>query len=164
MNIPKNEYTYSILFNICAKIGDQRSLEFGKLLFDKMPKKFHNDLVVITCASNMFMKCDDLKSAESLFDRIDRIGRNVVSYGLMMKFYNIKNQPEKTVELFQKMKEENLNPDEAIFVLVIDAFSTIGDLSLSQSLIDQIPEKFLSYPWIQAGLIHLWVILIFDIN
>jgi pentatricopeptide repeat protein len=150
----KSEYTYSILFKICAEIADQRSLEFGKSMFNKMPKKFQMDLAVLNSALNMFNKCDDLKSAESLFDRIDR---NIISYGSMMKFYNTKNQPEKTVELFERMKEENLNPNEIIFVLVIDAISTFGDLSLSQPLIDEIPEKFLSDRWIQNALIDLWV-------
>ena len=269
MNITKNEYTYSILFKICAEIADQRALEFGKLEFDKMPKKFHNNIVVMTsvlqmfmkcgditkaeqlfnriqnknlivfsvmmngkkdlfclslslfffqgyvlnkleeraidlffktekpdeitltiffnaCAQaatekaltlgkkvfdqlriecnpssdvlysvlNMFIKCDDLENAESLFERIDR---DIVSYGSMMKLYNIKDEPQKTVELFQRMKLENLNPNEIIFVLLIDALSVIGDLSLSQTLIDEISEKFLLDRWIQVGLIDLWV-------
>ncbi|CAF4907709.1 unnamed protein product [Rotaria sp. Silwood2] len=74
-----------------------------------------------------------------------------------MKCYNIKDKPEKTVELFQRMKQENLNPDEIIFVLLIDALSKIGDLELSQLLLCEMSEIFLLDPWIQVGLIDLWV-------
>ena len=122
-----------------------------------MPKKFHNNTVVITSALYMFIKCDDLQNAEALFNRTDR---DIISYGLMMKLYNSKNQPDKTLELYQKMKEKNLNPNEIIFILPIDAPSKFGDLSLSQSLICEIPENFLLYPSIQSGLIDLWVKLL----
>ncbi len=153
INIPTNEYTFSILFKICTKIADQRSFEFGKSVFARMPKKFHNH-VVLTAALHMFIQGDDLESAESLFDRMNR---TIESYGAMMKFYNINNQPEKTLELFQRIKQENLNPDEIIFVLLIDALSEIGHLELSQSLLDEMPNNFLLDPWIQTGLIDLWV-------
>ncbi|CAF2853700.1 unnamed protein product [Rotaria sp. Silwood2] len=193
-NIAINEYTYSIVFKTCTNITDQRSLEFGQLIFERMPKIFHNNIVMMTAALqmfikcgeiskaeqlfsriqkknlfavsvmmnviesnqsndllnsvlNMFIKCDDLNSAESLFNRIDR---NIISYGLMMKCYNIKDKPEKTVELFQRMKQENLNPDEIIFVLLIDALSKIGDLELSQLLLCEMSEIFLLDPWIQG--------------
>ena len=82
----------------------------------------------------------------------------------MMKFYNIKKQAEKTLELFERIKQENLKPNENIFVLLIDACSQVGDLSLAQSLRNQIPKHFLLDPWIQVGLIDLWVNISFNIN
>ncbi|CAF1431394.1 unnamed protein product [Rotaria sp. Silwood1] len=253
INITKDEYTYSILFKIRTEIANKHSLEFGQFIFNKMPKNFSNNIIVITsalqmfikwgdmykaeqlfnrienknsftysimmngfilnkqeeraielffqiknpcnvilriffnaCAQlknekalnlgkkvfnqldinsnqtnvdilhmvlNMFIKCDDLKCAESLFNRINR---NVISYGSMMKFYNIKDKPEKTLELFQRMKQEYLNPDEICYVLLIDALSKIGDLELSQSFVNDIPKIFLKNSWIQVGLIDLW--------
>ena len=61
------------------------------------------------------------------------------------------------MELFQRMKQENLIPDEISYVLLIDALSEIGDLSLCQSWLSVMPENFLMNPWIQVGLIDLWV-------
>ena len=74
-----------------------------------------------------------------------------------MKFYNVKDQPEKTLELFQRMQEENLEADEICYVLVIDALSKVGDLSLTHSVVDDMPPNFLENSWIQVGLIDLWV-------
>ena len=70
INITPDEYTFSILFKICTQIGDQRSLEFGQLIFNRMPKKYHNDIVIINSALQMFIKCGDISKAEELFNRI----------------------------------------------------------------------------------------------
>ena len=61
------------------------------------------------------------------------------------------------MELFQRMNEENINPNEINYVLIIDALSAIGDLSLSESLLCEMPENFLINSYIQNGLINLWV-------
>jgi pentatricopeptide repeat protein len=144
----------SIFFNACAQLKTENALNLAKKVFDQFVIKSNPSNDLLYSVLNMFIKCDDLQSAETLFGRIHR---DIISYGSMMKFYNIKDQPEKTLELYQKMKEENLSPNEIIFVLLIDASSKLGDLSLSQPLINEIPHNFLLDPWIQTGLIDLWV-------
>ncbi|CAF4321134.1 unnamed protein product, partial [Rotaria sp. Silwood2] len=133
-----------------AQLKNEKALNLGKKVFNEL-KIESNDILHMVL--NMFIKCDDLNSAEHLFNRMNR---NILSYGSMMKLYNLKDQPEKTLELFQKMKEENLNPDEISYVLLIDALSKIGDLSLSQLFVNDIPKSFLKNSWIQVGLIDLW--------
>ena len=150
-----------MFFNACAQLKTKKALTLGKKVFNEFVIKSDQSNDLLYSALYMFIKCEDLKSAESLFDRVER---NIVLYGSMMKLCNNQKQPEKTMELFQRMKMENFIPDDVIFVLVIDAISTFGDLSLSQSLIDQIPEKFLSNSWIQVGLIDLWVNYFVHIN
>lgn len=91
-NITKNEYTFSILFKICTDSADQRSLEFGQLIFDRMPKKFHNNSVVITSALQMFVKCGNISKAEQLFNTIQN--KNLFTFSVMMngkKIYSILN-------------------------------------------------------------------------
>ncbi len=86
-NIIPDEYTYSIVFKICTEIGDQRSLEFGQLIFNRMPKKFHNNIVIITSALQMFIKCGEISKAEELFNRIEN--KNLFTYSVMMNGKNI---------------------------------------------------------------------------
>ncbi|CAF1049834.1 unnamed protein product [Adineta steineri] len=145
-----NEIILNIFFNACAQLKTKNALNLAKNVFDQLIIK-SNDLLYSVL--NMFIKCDDLKNAEILFDRIDR---DIIAYGSMMKFYNIKNQPLKTLELYQKLKDENLKPTEITFVLLLDACSEIGDLSLSESLVCQIPESFLSNLYIRNALIDLF--------
>ncbi len=143
-----------IFFNACAQLKTEHALALGKKVFKQLTTNSNQLDDLYNIVLTMFIKCNDLKSAEALFDRIDR---NVVFYGLMMKFYNTKELPEKTLELFQRMKQENINPDEISYVLFIDALSTIGDLSLSESLLCEMPKNFLRNSWIQVALIDLWV-------
>ncbi|CAM4841212.1 unnamed protein product [Rotaria magnacalcarata] len=72
MNITKNEYTYSILFSICAKIGTRSSLNFGKLAFHNMPLKSKNNQIVVTSVLQMFVKCNDIFMTEKLFKQMKK--------------------------------------------------------------------------------------------
>ncbi|CAF1125375.1 unnamed protein product [Adineta steineri] len=149
-NFKPDKIILNLFFNACAQLKTKNALNLAKNVFDQLIIK-SNDLLYSVL--NMFIKCDDLKNAEILFDRIDR---DIIAYGSMMKFYNIKNQPLKTLELYQKLKDENLKPTEITFVLLLDACSEIGDLSLSESLVCQIPESFLSNLYIRNALIDLF--------
>ena len=140
-----------VFFNACAKLGNEKALSLGKKVFNELEI---NSYDVLPMVLNMFIKCDDLKSAECLFNRMHC---NIICYGAMMKFYNMKDQPEKTLELFRRMQEENLTPDEICYVLLLDALSKIGDLSLAQLFVDKMPKCFSKDSWIQVGLIDLWV-------
>ena len=102
----------------------------------------------------MFLKCDDIQNAELLFTRLNR---NVISYGTLMNGYNDQGEPEKTLELFERMKEEKIEPNEIIFQLLIDACSQIGDLSLCENILSQMPQSLFSNHLIQGGLIDMWV-------
>ena len=82
MNITPNEYIYSSLFKICSRIADQRSLEFGKMIFNTMPKKYHDHSVVLTSALQMFIKCDDILKAKQIF--LEMKEKNLIAFIIMM--------------------------------------------------------------------------------
>jgi hypothetical protein len=79
-----NEYLYSTIFKLCVELGDQQSLQFGKNLFEKMPKIFHNDKVILNSAMNLFNKCEDISKSEEIFSQMEK---NVISYSIMMQGY-----------------------------------------------------------------------------
>jgi hypothetical protein len=76
-----------------------------------------------------------------------------------MKLYQTRNEPEKILNLFQRMKKEEIQADEMIYVLLIDACSALADISLSKSIISQIPKSLLNNRWIQNSSIDMWVSL-----
>ncbi len=82
VHIKPDEYTFSILFKICIQIADQRSLEIGELAFNKMPKRYHNNIVITTAALQMFIKCGHISKAEELFNQIEN--KNSFTYSIMM--------------------------------------------------------------------------------
>ena len=69
----------------------------------------------------MLMKFGDIASVETLFETIKK--KDTVLYGAMMKGYNINNEPLQSLYLFHEMKQQNIKPDEIIFVLLIGACS-----------------------------------------
>jgi hypothetical protein len=79
-----NEYLYSAIFKLCVELGDQQSLQFGKNLFQKMPKKFHNDKAVLNSAMKLFIKCEDISKSEEIFSQMEK---NLISYSIMMQGY-----------------------------------------------------------------------------
>lgn len=146
--------TFSILFNACARLGTSQALAVGKQVFSTLPLQYQRAVDVLHSLSNMFIKCGDVKSAESLFDRLQR---DVKCYGSLMKMYNSRNEMDKTLKLFQRMEEEHIEPNDLIFVLLIDACSETGDLSLCESIMPKIPKDSLSNLWILNSLVDMWV-------
>ena len=94
--------------------------------------------------------------------------------------YTRNDIPRKTIELFDQMKKKGLlrhiqsetkckslneiNSDSnesslVIYLLIINASARLYDLSLSESIVQDIPSSYLSYPYIQNALIDMWVSL-----
>ena len=74
-----------------------------------------------------------------------------------MKIHNMKNQPEKTLELYEQMIKENIPANEMTYLLLINAASQIAIQTFSQRLIQRIPLKMLEKRNIQNALIDMWV-------
>ena len=55
------------------------------------------------------------------------------------------------------MKNEKISINEIIAVLGINAAAQIGDFSIGQSILEQIPKNFLSSRYVQNSLIDMWV-------
>jgi pentatricopeptide repeat protein len=74
-----------------------------------------------------------------------------------MKAYNDQDQFEKTLKLYERMKQENIEGNSIIFVLVINVCANIHFLSLCQSIVKQIPHNLINDLWIQISLVDMWV-------
>ena len=149
-----NEFIFSIAFKGCAQLGSVEGLTLGKRILSGISVEHRENPRVFQSILNMFTKCNDHKSAESFFARVKR---DAVCYASMMKMYNVNEEPEKTLSLFERMKNEKIEPDEIIFTLVIDACSQLGDLELCKLKICQMPSEIYRDSWIQNGLIDMWV-------
>ena len=141
-------------FNACAKLKDQKTLILAQKIFSQLPLQFRQSRLLLHSIFNMFCRCNDISNAELIFDQIDR---NVITYGSLMKTSNDQGQSEKTLELFERMKQENIEGDPIIFVLVINACANIRFLSLCQSIVEQIPHSLMNNRWIQTALVDMWV-------
>ena len=136
-----NEINHIVFFNACGQAGNSKSLNIGKQVFyqllNKSNGKFLNEKI-LQAIFHMFIKCSDINNAENLFSKLYR---NQITFGLMMTMYNKQNQPNKTLILFEQMKKENIQANEQIFVLILNAFFQLKDFIKVQEFFDKIQNK-----------------------
>jgi pentatricopeptide repeat protein len=154
MSSDPNNVIYAIIFNACAQLENDRGKTVGKKILDQILHKSRVDNVVLNSAIDMLMSFGDVTSAEQLFESIKK--KDVVSYGAMMKGYNLNNDPLKCLKLFEKMKKKDIIPDEITFNLLISACSQICMLSICESIVAQIPSYLFNNQRISNALIDMW--------
>jgi len=154
MIIQPNAITLTIIFNTCAQVNNDRARKIGNKLLNQMLNNFPNDTILLTSAIHMLMSFGDVKSAEQLFESIKK--KDVVSYGAMMKGYNLNNDPLRCLKLLKEMKQQGVIPNEIIFILAIGACSQICMLSICESIVAQIPSYLFNNQRISNALIDMW--------
>ncbi|CAF3824244.1 unnamed protein product [Rotaria sp. Silwood1] len=154
INLELDKVTYTIVFNACAELANNRAIKIGKRLLDKMPENFRNDNVILASAIHMLMKFGDIQSAENLFQSIKKKDTNI--FGALMNGYNMNGLSKKCFKILEEMLEENISPNEIIWSIVIGANSQFRLLSRGQYIIDRIPPEIQNKKPIQNSLIRMW--------
>ena len=119
-----------------------------------MPENYLKNSFVCNSAFDMFIKCNDIQNAELIFSKMHTF---VIGYGRLMQIYNKEKTPEKTIVLYEQMKEKGIKADRIIYLLLINACSQIGLFSTCQRIIAQIPQDILVDPSIKCTLLNMWV-------
>ncbi|CAF0890587.1 unnamed protein product [Adineta ricciae] len=155
MTIKPDDFTLTVIFNACTQLANERAKIIGnKLLNQILNKDLTNNVILLTSAINMLMNFGEVKDAERLF-QLNK-SKDTIIYGTMMKGYNNNDQPLRSLQLFQQMKNEKIKLDEIKFLLLINACSQIGILSICQQLVDQIPSHCFNNIQINTSLIDMW--------
>ena len=149
-----NKIVTTILFNACAQLGTDQALNLAKQISKDIPQHFHSNSHLSNSLFDALIKCGDCSSAETHFQTMTR---SVENYGNLMSGFNLEEKPLKTVKLFNQMKADGVHANMVIYLCVLKALSKVGAYSLSQSIIQQIPDIVLVNSKIQNALIHLWV-------
>ncbi|CAF1187622.1 unnamed protein product [Rotaria sordida] len=149
-----DDVNFIMLFNACAQLGTHEALNLIKKVLSQIPKHFYSNFHLLTSQLDALIKCGDFSTAEIL---LSKMKKSVISYGNLMSGYLKTDNPEKVLDLFDRMKNDNIEPDFIIYLCLIKALSHIGDYSLSQLTVQQIPNSFLLNDRIQNTLIDMWV-------
>jgi pentatricopeptide repeat protein len=150
-----DEVMVIIFFNACAQIGTNEALNLLKKVSSNIPKSFYSNSRLLTSMIDALIKCGDTKHAQSLFN----ISTNKIlsTYNTMMNGFNKENNPSKTLDLFNQMKIDGIQPNFITYTCVIAALSQIGVYTISQSIVEQIPDSFFVDNQIHNALIDMWV-------
>jgi hypothetical protein len=126
-----DEIIFCLLYTSCSQVGTKQALNFGRKVWSEMSLVNHRNEYIVNTALNMFITCGDVSSAENLFITIKP---SVINYGQMMKCYNNRKMPMKTINLHEKMINEGLQGDLITSLLLADACAQIGMKSRCQSI------------------------------
>ncbi|CAF2067320.1 unnamed protein product, partial [Rotaria magnacalcarata] len=78
IDIEFDDVTYTIAFNCCAKLCNDRAMKIGKKLLAKMPENYRNDNITSTSAIDMLMKFGDVEKMKEKDIIPDEIAWNIL--------------------------------------------------------------------------------------
>ncbi|CAF3915277.1 unnamed protein product, partial [Rotaria magnacalcarata] len=154
IDIELDYVTYTIAFDCCAKLCNDRAMKIGKKLLAEMPENYRNDNITSTSAIHMLMKFGDVESAERIFRSMKTKGADI--YGALMNGYNLNGESWKCFKVFEEMNEKDIIPDEIAWNILIGACSKSGMLHHCQYIMNRIPLNIQNKIRIQNALIDMW--------
>ncbi|KAF1859404.1 hypothetical protein Lal_00009988 [Lupinus albus] len=108
---------YFALLNLCE---NAKSFEFGKRVHEFLRRSnFRGDIELNNRLIGMYGKCERMKDARRVFDRMPE--RNINSWHLMINGYTLNGDGDGGLLVFQQMKQAGLRPDGETFQLVLAA-------------------------------------------
>lgn len=111
--------------SIIPAYSEVASLGERKQIHGYISKLEHNSNTFISNATAyMYAKCGNLETAQEIFDRM--ISRDVSSWNTIIMAYAIHGFGTKSIDLFSKMRDEGIQPNESTFVSLLTACSVSG--------------------------------------
>ncbi|CAF0885705.1 unnamed protein product [Adineta ricciae] len=148
-----SEVNTMVLFNACARLKTPEALETVRQVSKEMPKSFRSHSHLMSSLVDALIRCGDCSSAENVYSTMKK---SVINYGNLMNGFNKENNPSKTLDLFNQMKVNHIEGNVIIYLCLIKALAQIGDYSISDAFVKQIPQSYLSDSQIRNALIDMW--------
>lgn len=155
-----NETVLNLFFNACAQLETKERSDEVKKVVQQIPELYYSYPQVASFLLDLFTKCGDLARAEIVLAKMTKSSGD---YAILMNAFSRENMFNRTLELFQQMKRDGVQPDLSNYLHLINALSHIGVYSLSQSMIKEIPPSILADKQIQTSLVVMWVRSIFTL-
>ncbi|KAJ7523169.1 hypothetical protein O6H91_18G040000 [Diphasiastrum complanatum] len=122
--VSPDKFAFIAVLKACANLA---ALEKGKQVHNQvMQSQCESDIFVGSCLVDMYAKCGSIEDAWLVFSSMPT--RTVVSWSIMIMAYAKCGQGQKALDLFQEMQQEQMPPDNATFVGVLTACTSIGAL------------------------------------
>lgn len=100
---------------------------------------------VASATIDAYSKCGDLESAVSTFSQLSD-SADVILFNSMIMAYARHGQVVEAMRVFDKMKVNNLQPNQSTFVSVLSACSHMGLVDIGRSVFESIRSDFRSTP------------------
>lgn len=120
--IMPDQITMLSVISACAHVGALVQAKWIHTYADK--NGFGRVLSVNNALIDMYAKCGNLVNAREVFENMPR--KNVISWSSMINAFAMHGDADSAISLFQRMKEENIEPNGVTFIGVLYACSHAG--------------------------------------
>ncbi|XP_019054228.1 PREDICTED: pentatricopeptide repeat-containing protein At5g27110 [Nelumbo nucifera] len=129
-HLKPDNFTYPSVLKACSGL---QSVEIGKKIHTHVIKTgFEFDVVVASSLVGMYAKCGLFDLAIQLFNEMPN--RDVACWNTVVSCYYQNGQPEKALDLFEKMKSSGFQPDSVTFTTVLSACARLLDLESGKEI------------------------------
>lgn len=137
VGVAPDKVTFLCILQTCCRDG---SLEQGM--------QFHNytircgfdvDMLIQNTLIDLYAKSDSFEAACLVFDRLTR--RDVVTWNVLIAGHTMHGHAQECLKLFQRMRQDNVDPDRVTFVAILQACSSIAVLENGRQIHDQVIER-----------------------
>ncbi|KAJ7553580.1 hypothetical protein O6H91_06G104000 [Diphasiastrum complanatum] len=128
--ITPDRVAFVVVLKACARIA---ALEEGRQLHSKIIRSgFESDVSIGIALVDMYAKCGCIEHARLVFDNTHE--RNVVSWNVMITGYVQQGRGKEALDLYEKMKQEGLQPNSVTYVVLLNACANIAALEQGKHL------------------------------
>ncbi|XP_047063114.1 pentatricopeptide repeat-containing protein At2g03380, mitochondrial [Lolium rigidum] len=122
----------------CVSLGD---ILIGKCFHTYAVKcAFTPNIYVNTALLNLYNKCADLPSAQRVFSEMKT--RNSVTWGAMIGGYGMQGDSAGSIDLFNEMLKDNIQPNEVVFTSILSTCSHAGMVTVGKKCFDSMTLYF----------------------
>ncbi|CAF3905183.1 unnamed protein product, partial [Rotaria sp. Silwood1] len=140
IDLKLDDVIYTIVFNACSKLANDRAMKIGRKLLHNMPNDYRNNNFVLNSAIDMLMKFGDVQSSVRFFDSMKK--KDIITYNAMIKGYVGNEMSEKALDLFEKI---DLKLDDVTYVIVFNACAKLANdqaMKIGKKLLDDMPNNY----------------------
>lgn len=135
-----DDFILSGIFTNCASLAFYHLTKCVHSLSIKLG--FETFVSVASAAIDAYSKCGDLQSAVFIFSQSSDYSADVILFNSMIMAYARHGQVVEAMRIFDKMKVNNLQPNQSTFVSVLSACSHFGLVDLGRSVFKSIRSDF----------------------
>ncbi|KAK9054897.1 hypothetical protein SSX86_025976 [Deinandra increscens subsp. villosa] len=153
MNLRPDSFTLVRILSACSRLGDLRTAEWVDSCITDLG--IGKNIFVGTAFVDTYGKCGSMEKALATFDQM--LEKDAVTWGAMIQGYASNGKPKEALDVFYRMKNDNIKPDCYTIVGVLSACSSLGALELGEwarTLVDK--NEFLYNPVVGTSLIDMY--------
>ncbi|CAI9089966.1 OLC1v1024624C1 [Oldenlandia corymbosa var. corymbosa] len=115
----------SVMVSVLSACSHLGALDFGRSVHCNLLRNLSGlNVIVQTSLIDMYVRCGCIEKGLYLFDRME--GKNQMSYSVMISGLALHGRGDEALKVFSKMLDEQLEPDDVVYVGVLSACSRSG--------------------------------------